>query len=422
MTAAAERAINVSLRGLTLGTRFFFIFFLAKYLDPASVGYYGIFTATVGYALYIVGLDFYTYASREIVKTPAERRGQLLKGQIALSGLIYFLLIPAIIFFLFQMNWPGYLAWWFLPILFLEHFNQELSRLLIAISEQLTASVILFIRQGSWAVAIIYLMAVNESARHLDIIMALWAAAGLMAALAGIWKLRQLETGGWRLPVDWAWIRKGVAISSAFLLATLALRGVQTFDRYWLEALAGIEMVGAYVLLFGVASTLIVFLDAALFSFTYPSLIRHSVSGEVIEIRRKVRILFVQTVVISGGFTIISYLLLPFLLDWINNPVYKQAAYWYQWILSAVIINALSLVPHYALYAQGQDKQIVYSHVVSLAVFGLAAWLLSGRFGADAIPISLNLAFLSILIWKALAYRSLLQNQFLTLKMQEISG
>lgn len=411
MVSNSARLLNIGLRSATLGTRFLFIFFLAKYLEPASVGYYGIFTATVGYALYFVGLDFYTYVSREIIKTPADQRGRLLKGQAALSGLLYLALLPLAIWLLAQASWPGHLIWWFLPILVLEHFNQEISRLLIALSEQLTASLILFIRQGSWAIAIIAAMSWNNNARNLDVVIALWATAGVAAASMGIWKIRQLKTSGWNWPVDWAWVKKGIAISTAFLVATLALRGVQTFDRYWLEALGGIEMVGAYVLLLGVASTLLTFLDAAVFAFAYPALIKHNHDGEHHEARKKVRRLFLQTLIFSVVFGFVSWVLLPYFLAWIGNPVYQQAIHWYPWLLTAMTINALSMVPHFALYARGADKPIIYSHIGALLGFALATWAFSHTHAALAVPIGLNVAFSIIFLLKAFAYWALIQKE-----------
>jgi O-antigen/teichoic acid export membrane protein len=408
LAANSARLLNISLRSATLGTRFFFIFFLAKYLDPALVGYYGIFTATVGYALYFVGLDFYTYVTREIIRVPAGQRGRLLKGQVALSALLYLVLLPLAVWLLPQTGWPAHLVWWFFPILFLEHLNQEMSRLLIALSEQLTSSVILFIRQGSWAVAIIAIMSFDSNTRNLDVVMAVWAIAGVAAASMGIWKLIKLKTEGWAQPVDWAWIRKGVAVSSAFLLATLALRGLQTFDRYWLEALGSIEMVGAYVLLLGVASTLMVFLDAAVFAFAYPELIVHHHHGEHLQARRKVNRLFTQTVIFSVAFGLVSWILLPYFLTWIHNPTYQKAASWYPWLLSAATINALGMVPHYALYARGVDKPIIHSHLAALLVFALVTWLFSHVYGAFSVPIGLNFAFLSIFLWKAVVYLTLI--------------
>lgn len=404
-----SRVANIGVHGVTLVSRFLLIFFLAKYLDPALVGYYGLFIAAVGYSLYFVGLDFYTYVAREILQVPCERRGRLLKGQAALSFILYLLFFPVVLVLLYRADWPGVLVYWFFPILVLEHFNQEVSRLLIALSEPVTASVLLFIRQGSWALVIVALMAWDPSSRHLQTVMVLWAAAGFAAAFAGVWKVRKLPMGGWRDAVDWRWVRRGIAVSSAFLLATLALRGIQTFDRYWLESLAGIEVVAAYVLYFGVASTLLTFLDAGLFAFTYPALIQlhHEQKNDVA--RKKVRKLLGLTILLSVGFALVSWLLLPYLLLWINNPVYFSVINLYPLLLLAMIFNAIGMVPHYALYARGHDRPIIYSHVAALIVFVLATWALGAHFAATAVPIGLNFSFALILVWKGVAYIQLIK-------------
>ncbi|MFA7439929.1 MAG: oligosaccharide flippase family protein [Sphingomonadaceae bacterium] len=405
MTSHVQRALNIGLRFGTLGVRFLFIFFLARYLDATSVGYYGLFTATVGYCLYFVGLDYYVFVTREILRVPEDQRGRMLKGQAALSGLLYLLLSPAAVMLLAHMDWPGNLVWWFFPILILEHFNQEISRLLVALSEQISASVILFVRQGSWAIAIVALMMHDPDSRHLDAVMALWTCAGVAAAASGIWKVQRLRMGGWRHPIDWNWIRKGITVSAAFLIATLALRGFQTIDRYWLEALGGIEMVGAYVLFLGVASALMVFLDAGVFSFSYPALIRHSHNREYDLARTRLRQMLVQTLVCSLGFAVVSWLLLPWLLDWVGNPVYMEAIHLYPWVMAAMLINALGMVPHYALYSHGQDKPVIYSHIAALPVFALSTWIISKSAPILAVPAGIVIAFLMILTWKTLAWR-----------------
>lgn len=410
MTFNSSKLINIFLRSATLGARFIFIFFLSKYLDPALLGYYGIFTASVGYALYFVGLDFYTYVSREIIKTPANKRGQLLKGQAALSALLYIALFPVILLLLFQAKWPSHLVWWFMPILFLEHFNQEISRLLNVLSEQLTSSVIQFIRQGSWAIAIGFLMTVNPSARDLDLIIASWAVAGVVAAGIGIWKLNLLNTNGWHLPVDWAWVIKGIKVSILLLLATLALRGVNTFDRYLLEAMSGIEAVGAYVLFLGVASTLMTFLDAAIFAFAYPVLIQLNDERNYYDARQYVKRVLMQTIVIIIAFCCISLILIPHLLLWIGNPLYQQSEWMYSWLIAAISIYAISMVPHFALYARGLDKPIIYSHIISLLTFGIVTWLFSHLNDELSVLIGLNASFFTILIWNSVSYIQMTNN------------
>ena len=403
--------MNVALRGAALVARFLFIFFLAKFLDPASVGYYGIFVATVGYAMYFVGLDFYTYVSREIVKISPDQRGQMLKGQVALSSILYLILLPLIIWFLSKSAWPEKLIWWFAPILILEHFNQEVSRLLIALSEQLMSSIILFVRQAILAIIVVALMYFKESARGIDVVMMIWFASGVAAACIGVWKLHQMKTAGWGLKIDWKWIKNGIITSLTFLLATLALRGVQTFDRYWLEALGGIELVGAYVLMIGIAGTLLAFLEAAVFAFSYPALIRLHHQKKGVEARRQVKIMFHQTLIISLVFGLVSWLVLPFLLDWIGNPIYMKAASWYPWLLLAMIFNAIGMVPHYALYARGADRSIVYSHILALMVFIIVTYVLSGYWGVVAIFFGLNAAFIIILMWKLFAYFSVIRGE-----------
>lgn len=404
MAINSVRLLNSAIQAINLGARFLFIFFLAKYLDPSLVGYYGIFAAAVSYTLYFVGLDYYIYVSREILKKSTEERGRLLKGQVALSAIMYLVLTPFAIFFLLNSGWPGHLVWWFFPILILEHFNQEMSRLLIVLSEPIRATVILFIRQGSWSVVMIAAMILDPDARSLELVMGLWTTAGLLAAFLAIWRLRQLGTSGWGKPVDWAWVKKGIVLSLAFLIGTLALRGVQTFDRYWLERLAGIEAVGAYVLLFGIASTLIIFLESALFSFSCPVLIKLSHEGEYRQAQKTVNRLFLQTVSIALIFGLTSWLALPYLLLWIGSEVYINSMNLYPWLLVAITMNAVSMVPHYALYARGTDKPIIYSHLVSIVIFLAVTWFFSKTNPTFAVPIGLNSAFAVILIWKTAAY------------------
>lgn len=403
------RLLNMVLRAATLGARFLFVFFLARYMDAQAVGYYGLFTATVGYFLYLVGLDFYTYSTREIIKAPDMVRGQMLKGQVSLSALLYLVILPLAAWVVPQAKLPAELLVWFFPILVLEHLNQEICRLLTALSEQVTASLILFLRQGSWALAIVALMALDAELRQLRVVMACWAVAGLAAAWLGIRKLRQLHMGGWQLPVDWAWVRKGVTVSLAFLVATLALRGVQTVDRYWLQSLANIETVGAYVLFLNIASTLMVFLDAGIFAFAYPELIALCHKKQYQLVNRKALRLLAYVVISATAFSIVSWLLLPYLLQWINKPIYGQSLWLYPWLLLAMVINALSMVPHFALYAKGHDKAIIGSHIGAMLVFAIGVWQISQHRPLLAVPAGLVIFFAFILLSKTIAYVASLQ-------------
>lgn len=406
------RLLNLILQGITLSSRFFLIFFLAKYLSTSDFGFFGLFSAAVGYCLYFVGLDFYTYVTREIIQTPNNKRAQLLKGQSALSACLYVCLLPLVYIVLVNhTSLPLSLIAWFVPILFLEHVNQEISRLLVALSEQVTASLILFVRYGVWALSVVGILLLHETNKQLDTIMLLWLISGVSAMLLGFKKLHLFGFSGWNSAVDWSWVRRGVSVSLVFLLATLALRGIQTFDRFWLESIGGIEVVGAYVLFIGIAGSLLAFLDAGIFSFTYPLLISLKDQRQFEAVNNNVKKMLQATILFILIFSAISWLVLPFLLQWIGKNEYIKLIDLYPWILLATAINALGLVPHYALYALGLDRPIILSHIASLLLFSAGVFILKNKFGYLAVPLSLVLSFTLILLWKFYAYSQYLVNQ-----------
>lgn len=407
MRHAQTRLLNLGLRSLTLGVRFLFIFFLARYLDPAKVGYYGLFTAAIGYCVYFVGLDFYTYMTREIITVAAEQRGRLLKAQACLSAALFLAISPIAIFGLWYAGWPSPLIWWFLPILLCEYINQEIYRLLIALSRQIAASILLFLRQGLWAIAVLALMLFVDESRSLTTVVALWGGFGIATVGLGIWLIGGMGFGGWRDAVDWNWLRRGIIVSLGFLIATLALRGFQSLDRFWLEDIAGLEAVAAYVLFLGVASVLMTFLDAGVFAFGYPELIRLHLAGDSAQARKTIRQMLIQTIGISAGFGVASWLALPMLLGWIGNPVYFNYSRIYPLLVLAMTINALGTVPHFALYAIRRDRPIICSHLAALPAFIVVTWVSTKVLPVSqelfAVPLGLNAAFLLILLWKSIA-------------------
>lgn len=392
------------MRAMTLGSRFLFVFCLARFVDSSFVGLYGLFTATVGYALYFLGFDFYSYSNREILKLERERWGEPLKNQLALTMVLYVIFLP-LTASLFLMNiLPLSLLPWFVLILVLEHINQELNRLLTTISEQLLASVVLFIRQGAWAIGVIALMALDKDTRTLDYIFGAWTISGVLAVWISVRRLQQLKIGSWNKAIDWNWIVKGLKICIPLLIATLALRGVMTIDRYWLQSLASIHVVGAYVLFIGIASTLLAFLDAGVFAYGYPWLIRAFQQKNEIEFSRAWKKMIWQTLGFCFVFSVFSLSILPILLTWIGNPFYSEYRFLYPWLLLAMVLNALGMVPHYILYAQGRDRPIIVSHLASIAVFVTSTWLLSNFWPLLAVPVGICVAYFFILLWKINAF------------------
>lgn len=411
-----NRLVNVILRGMTLVSKFLLIFFLARFLEPAELGLYGLLAATIGYSLYLLGFDFYIFTTREILKRDRDEWGGLLKNQSVLSFILYAIFLPLLTLVFVQGLLPWSVAGWFFVLLVLEHITQELGRLLVAISDQLIASVVLFLRSGIWAVGIAGLMLVEPEFRSLNVVLGAWALGGLLALCLGVWRLTQLRILGWRKRIDWRWIGKGIKIAIPFLLATLAIRGVFTLDRYWFQSLVSPEVLGAYVLFMGFCNALMSFLDAGVLAFSYPGLIRAYNHEDAPAFRAGMHKMLMQTLVLSLVFVVVAVLLIDPLLLWLNRPVYTEHQSLFYWLLLTMVLYALGMVPHFGLYAQGRDRPIIYSHVVSLLVFILATWLFSWRWPYMAVPFGLCVAFTLILLWKTLAFYWLTPLRYRTAK------
>lgn len=395
---------NIAIRGVTLVSKFVLIFFLARFLEPAELGIYGLLAATVGYAMYFLGFDFYTYSTRELLKRERREWGALLKAQCALTLVLYAIFLPLMGLVFIKGLLPVSVLGWFFIVLILEHINQEIGRFLVAVSEQLYASLILFLRSGIWAVFVSGLMFVNPESRNLDVVFGAWVGGSLLALLCGIYRIKRMGLSGWQQKVDWEWVFKGLKVAFALLVATLAVRGIFTLDRYWFQDLAGLDGLGAYVLFMGVSMALMSFLDAGIFTFIYPGLIRAYQQGDAVSYRRGIRKLLLQTIGLSGVFTVVALLTIGPLLVWLDKPLYNEQQELFIWILLATVLYAVSMIPHYGLYAQGRDRPIIHSHIASLIVFILAVWCCAQYWPKLAVPLGLCVSFLFILCWKSWSF------------------
>lgn len=401
---SVQRLINFVLRGATLGSRFALIFVLAKFLDPAEVGLYGLLTATMSYLLMAIGFDFYTYSTREIIATDRDRRASMLRDQVVFYGFTYAICFP----FCWLIFWLDFLPWqvvlWFFPLLALEHIAQEFGRMLVALSDPLWASAVLFVRTGAWAVVVAILLWFMPAQRTLDFVLTAWIVGAAIACAIGVARLHQLASGSLTCPINWSWIKRGLRVAFPFVVGTLSLRAFYTFDRYWVEALGGLEALAAYALFIGIANAIMSVLDAAVFSFSYPALVAAASDGDQLRFENKLRGLFVQTLLFTSAMSVAALFLAEYVVDALHRSVYIQYFGLLYWTVLATVLFAISMVPHYGLYARRQDRSIILSHLCSIPIFFIFVSVMSTSFGVQVVPIAMTVSFLFLLIMKSILF------------------
>jgi hypothetical protein len=400
----ASRAFNVLLRGIALGAKFALLFSLARFLEPVDVGMYGLIVATTTYVQFALGLDFYVFANRELIGADRQLWSGMLRDEGVFFVLAYLVVLPVccLLFVLDLLPWA--LAGWFFALLVLEHLAHEFSRVLIAMSRPVLATTLLFLRAGAWILVLIPAMWLEPDLRTLQCVFVSWAAGAFAACVVGAIAVSRSIRWDVRRPVDWSWIRRGIRVAIPLLIATLAIKGLSTFDRYWMEAIGGPQPLAAYVLFVGVANAIKAFLDSGVFIFSFPGLIRSARRGDAVAFRSQMRSLALQTVAVTAGLTVVAFALIGPLLAWIDRPLYQEHMALFYWAIVGVVLYATGAVFHYGIYAHRSDSAIVQSHLGGLAIFMASVVLLDGWLGFMAVPISICVAYACILIWKALRF------------------
>lgn len=401
------RVANIGLRGSTLVAKFSLLFVLAYFLEPGDVALYGLVAATTAYSLYALGFDFYSFSTRELLGSPPDQWAWLIRDQGVFFSLIYALVLPLLLLVFVSGLLPWSVAPWFFLLVVLEHLGQELNRMLIAMSRQLLAGVVLFLRSGLWAFVVALLFWYSAENRSLELVFFAWAMGSSLACLLGFSAFWSLDRHCLKRNIDWRWIKKGIKVALPLLIATLAIRAVFTVDRYLVESLTGAEVLAAYVIFAGVANAVMSFLDAGVFVFLYPRVVSAYKEDDPQAFSNGMRTLLRQTLVVTLLLCVTAALLIHPLLFWLQKEVYSQHVGILYLLLVAIAIFAISMVPHYGVYAMSKDRHIVASHILTLGVFLVSVAALQIFFSLYAVPLALCAAFVFMAICKTASYRYL---------------
>lgn len=395
------QGVNLSLRGVNLISKFILVVFIAKAFSPEELASYGLVVATISYCLYLVGLDFYTYSTREFIKADSVRQRDLLKSHIALILLLYSFILPALLILFLADLLPWKVAVWFYLLLIFEHLNQELMRLLIALRKPILATLSLFVRSGLWAVVLVIGITSKAVSVSLDNIFLYWLIGEVFALFICLVALKSLLSTFGKNKLDWSWVRKGVRMCVPFLVGTLAIRSVWTVDKYLFETFNSPALLGAYVLFVSLASAMSSFMDAGVHAFLYPKMIYAYKNKQMMDYKGLFLVMMKQTIFVSLAFMLGAYWAVDYLLLWLDRSVYSEHKSLLFWLLGVNFLYCVSMVPHYVLYAQNKDKEIVMSHFVTLLVFLLVLFSVTFVNPIYIVPLSLCLAFAVLLLLKS---------------------
>jgi O-antigen/teichoic acid export membrane protein len=373
---------NIFLRGLTLAGKFLVLLTIAHYLPPEEVGVWGLMNVTITISLYFLGLDFYTFNTREILALDEPQQTPLIRDQIIFHGLVYIIILPALLTVFIGGVIPWKYAIWFYILLVLEHLSQEATRILITLSRPTMANLVLFLRGGAWTYAVVGIIHAAGDARRLPVVWMGWTVGVTLSILVAVAALRRLPWGeSRRVAVNWTWMRRGLVVALPFFCATLSFIGIQYVDRYFLQQFRGEAMVGIYTFYTGIANVIQTFIFSGVIMILYPKVIAAYQHGDFPGYRRLMRKMALG---IGGGLIVLTALaaiLIKPVLHMINQPLYEEHLSVFFIILVSTGLTTLAYLPHYALYVKRRDMAIIAATVTGLGVALIANAVMVPRFG-----------------------------------------
>ncbi len=369
-------AFNFCLQGLNLVSKLFLMILMARFLSVSDVGVFGLLVGTQNLAMWGLGLGFSSYSYREILKRDSAGIAPLLRDQSVLHALAYIVILPGllIIFVLGVLPWA--LAGWFYVLLILEHMNQEVQRLFVALSWTTRATCVLFLRHAAWVYGLAGIIVAAPDRVSLHTVLGCWT-VGEVASLVlafGVYDLPWKPAAA--VPIDWRWLRKGLQVALPLLVSSLAFNGMNMVDRYALEMYHGSEPLGVYTFYSYARNAIQSLIDIGLWNLYQPRVVAAYQNGDLLEYRRLLRHLLRALCGVGTGLCIVAALSIRPVAFVTGKSIYGEHLVTFWLVLLLTMVASLVNVPLLALYARHRDRL-----TLALSVFGLGlAILLNGLF------------------------------------------
>jgi len=408
-----EKILIGLIRGATLFTRSVMVVIFAALLDSDSFGEFSLITTVVSYGLLVLGLDLYTFTTRQAAVAERRRLIGLIQGHFIILGIPYLLLFFPVMFFMEKIGIKTNLFLIFAILLF-DHLNQEGYRLLIALGLVKTAGISLFIRSASWVWLVIPILWSHQLPNKLSFLLNCWLYSSVVSLLL-IFKIFVSKYGiyfyGKYIP--WNDFKNSTLTVSKYWISTIAFRLTNAGDRFILALIGGVGVVGSYSLSFSIAAIWSALYEPIRLESQFSKFAKNLSNGLSNGIKND----FQKEIKISWcvGFAVFVILLALFQIIQEINFGNKNFLIAFPLRISAAVYGGAA-IPHitsnYCLYLNKKDTEIFKVNISGFLIFILVMLIIFLFKLVDLVAIAPTLTMLYLAIHKTyLVQKKMLANQ-----------
>lgn len=402
-SSAMLRMINIGLRLSTLAAKFGLTFYMARYLDLADMGAYGLIFGAIMVFSVALGFRLDYSVSRDIVGVSSDKALCMMRDQALFYALNYLLLaIVILLLILFPIEeWSPRILLYLLILAVADGFATISYANMNSLERPLLANFILFIRAGIWIFPVALMGIAYPTWRTLDHVMWFWVGGTVLSLMITLWCWRKLP---WSLalktPIDWQWLGAGVRKGLPIWLGSIGLFGGFYIDRFIVGHYLGLDYAGVATFYLSFAASLVTLIQSGVLSFTYPRLIKFHRDQEHDAFRQEVRKAHRQVGVFAGLIVGVLSFGVPLLAQFFGQPKLLEHMPTFWLIMGGIWIRANAETLNYILYARHQDKAVWVGNLLFLLPGLLGNIILIPLVGFLGVGISMVLASVSLFLWR----------------------
>jgi len=359
--------INLSLKGISVLLKFYLIIYITKILSIQELGEYNIFSTTIAILIFVLGMELHFYYTKYIINKEVENAINIIFNQLLFVSVFFMVLAPFIKIYLFDSFISEKYFVIFTLVLVSDIFSQEVTRIIMAFKYSVAYNISMFIKSGLWVLGLILAgFFVNFD---LKLVFVFWFLGNLTSLLYTIWFCYKKEIiSGFYLRIKYKFIITGIKYSYPFFFSIIAMRLVNYLDRYLIDHSLGKEALGVYAFFISIATVPATLISSGIAVQYTPELITTHKDGRKDLFLRNLKEYFGITILLYVIFALSSYLLIGYVLEYVNKIALTDSTNLLFLLLLATFLMSLSAICNSILYSFDKRKQIVTSSFAALAI------------------------------------------------------
>lgn len=374
-------ALIMGMRIAMIGGKFILALFIARMMGLDTLGLYGLIVGFAAVGQVVARTGIFSSLARQAAY---QQREELCRSLYHYGAGLVLLYSVALAVFAAAGAVSGYFVLALLIVLVIaaEHISYDIFLLTNNLQRALLANSLLFIQSAGWIFLYMGLALVFPALLTLNALLLFWIGGSvLILALAlfltRAWPWAQAR----RVPLQPSWYIQKFKESVSLYCSETVNMIAQYIDRYIITLTLGLELTGIYVLFWQVTNAIANLIGAGVLQVFRPRLIIAHRDGDAPAFLKHARESAIKTFATGAGLCIAAGVIVPFLIPLAKEPAAMHYLPLLWVMLAGVLLRLGSDVLRNILYSRHQDRQLLMTNIIALAVSVPALLLFMHAFG-----------------------------------------